>query len=41
MTGVSERGQQRGNLKDDGYRLKGELILTFQANDKTIEIAQN
>ncbi|WP_162265278.1 hypothetical protein [Photorhabdus sp. RW14-46] len=27
MTGVSECSQQRGNLKDDGYRFKQHLLL--------------
>ncbi|MCC8376493.1 hypothetical protein J8V17_21615 [Photorhabdus bodei] len=26
-TGVSERSQQRGNLKDDGYKLRRSLRL--------------
>ncbi|WP_255562957.1 MULTISPECIES: hypothetical protein [Photorhabdus] len=27
MTGVSECSQQRGNLKDDGYKLKSGFSL--------------
>ncbi|MDB6369920.1 hypothetical protein PH242_20265 [Photorhabdus bodei] len=32
MTGVSECSQQRGNLKDNGYRSKGEESDIFVAN---------
>ncbi|MER2474550.1 hypothetical protein [Photorhabdus laumondii] len=27
MTGVNECSQQRGNLKDDGYKLRNHLLL--------------
>ncbi|WP_165577475.1 hypothetical protein [Photorhabdus sp. RW14-46] len=29
MTGVSESSQQRGNLKDDGYRLFFVFVVSF------------
>ncbi|MCT8352801.1 hypothetical protein [Photorhabdus kayaii] len=31
VTGVRECSQQRGNLKDDGYRIIGDICLHIMA----------
>ncbi|MCC8376209.1 MULTISPECIES: hypothetical protein [Photorhabdus] len=36
MTGVSECSQQRGNLKDDGYRMIISVIYSDTKNTVTI-----